>query len=114
MNAKNEDTSSYSPLSRLFGLVDTPGAANRIFWGLAVFCGLLFLADFTYEKHGHFAVENIPGFFGFYGFVMFTALILAAKLLRVLIRRPEDYYGNKAIDSESYPERGLDRATHDD
>lgn len=114
MNQKNEDTSAFSPLARLFGLVDRPGGADRIFWGLAVICGLLFLVDFTFEKHGHLAAENIPGFFAFYGFVMFTALILAAKLLRVLIRRPEDYYANKAIDSESYPEQGLDRATHDD
>jgi hypothetical protein len=100
-------------LGRLFLWLDKPGSANRIFWGLAVICLLLFLADFTYEIHGHFAVEAIPGAYGIYGFVMFTGLILVAKALRFFIKRDEDYYGDKAIDSEEYPEDQLDKAKHD-
>jgi len=78
-----------------------------------VVCGLLFLVDFTFEKHGHFDIENVPGFFGAYGFVMFTGLILAAKGLRVLIKRREDFYGDKAVDREEYPEAGLGKVDHD-
>lgn len=109
----NDNPDTFPVLGRLFAWVDKPGSANRIFWGLAVFCGLLFLADFAYEKHGKFDIENLPGFFGVYGFICFTGLILLAKGLRVLIKRPEDYYGDKAIDREDYPEAGLGKADHD-
>jgi hypothetical protein len=110
---KSDDPSRYPPLGRALRGIDTPKSANRIFWGLAVLCGVLFLLDFTYEKHGHFEVEHIPGFYGIYGFVMFTGLILVAKALRVLIRRPEDFYGDKAVDSEAYPEDQLARIKND-
>lgn len=100
-------------LGRMMLWVDKPGSTNKIFWGLAIACLLLFLADFTYESHGHFAVEAIPGAYGIYGFVMFTLLILAAKALRFFIKRPEDYYGDKAIDAEEYPEDQLGKVEHD-
>lgn len=108
-----ETPDSYPKLGRMLLWVDQPGSANKIFWALAVVCGLLFLADFAYEKHGHFVIENIPGFYGIFGFVMFTALILVAKTLRIFIKRPEDYYGDKAVDRESYPEDQLQRIDHD-
>ena len=85
--------------------------ANKIFLGLALLCFVLFLADFTYNKHGHFHIEEIPGFYGAYGFFMFTALILVAKALRLLIKRPENYYGDKAIDGEDYPADQLEQGS---
>jgi len=100
-------------LGRMMTWVDRPGSANKIFWALVVVCIGLFLADFTYKKYGAFAVESIPGFFGFYGFVMFTGLILLSKGLRVLIKRPEDYYGDKAIDREEYPAEQCDKVDYD-
>ncbi|PIE15851.1 MAG: hypothetical protein CSA68_05530 [Rhodobacterales bacterium] len=108
------DRNDYPALGRLFGWVDKPGSANKIFVALAVVCLLLFMADFTYEKHGHFSVEHIPGFFGFYGFIMFTGLIFAATGLRVLVKRREDFYGDKAVDREDYPESGLQKVDYDD
>ena len=109
MSKQNDNPANYPILGRMMLWVDKPGSANKIFWGLAVICGLLFLADFTYDKYGHFPVELIPGFYGIYGFVTFTALILIAKVLRVFIKRPEDYYGDKAVDREDYPEDQLDK-----
>ena len=108
----NDTPEDYPALGRALTWVDRPGSANKIFWALAVVCALLFLADFTYDKYGHFDVEKIPGFYGAFGFVMFTCLILLAKGLRVLIKRPEDYYGSKAIDQEEYPEDQLERVDH--
>ena len=80
---------------------------------LVVLCGVLFVADFTYHKHGHFAVENVPGFYAICGFIMFTALILAAKTLRIFTKRPENYYGKAAVDSEDYPAAQLEKVDHD-
>lgn len=113
MSQHETDPAKLPALGRMLLWVDKPGSATKIFWALVVVCVLLFLADFTFEKHGHFDVENLPGFFGAYGFVMFTGLILAAKGLRVLIKRSEDFYGDKAVDREEYPEAGTEKVDHD-
>jgi len=42
---------------------------------------------------------------------MFTALILVAKVLILLIKRPENYYGSKAIDNEDYPTDQLEQGS---
>jgi hypothetical protein len=42
---------------------------------------------------------------------MFTALILVAKILRLIIKRPENYYGDKSIDQENYPANQLEQDT---
>ena len=113
MSDHETDPANLPALGRMLLWVDKPGSVNKIIWTLALVCGLLFLADFTFEKHGYFDIEHLPGFFGVYGFVMFTGLILAAKGLRVLIKRPEDFYGDKAVDREQYPEAGLGKVDHD-
>ena len=108
-----ETPERYPALGRALMWVDRPGNATRLFYGLAVVCALLFLADFFYEKHPHFDIERIFGFYAIYGFVMFTLLILAAKALRRLIMRPEDYYGDKAVDREEYPEAQIEKVDID-
>ena len=105
----SDDPNTFPAIGRLLLWVDKPGSPARIFWALAGVCVLLFAYDFTFEKHGKFDVENLPGFFGVYGFISFTGLILIAKGLRVLIKRNEGFYGDKAIDTEDYPASGLDR-----
>ena len=114
MAAKKEDTSNYPALGRLLTWVDRPGNPLKLVWILAAACLIVALADFTYEKHEYFSVPNLPFFYGMFGFVMFTALILAAKALRTLIRRPEDFYAPKAIDTEDYPEQELELRSNDD
>jgi hypothetical protein len=42
---------------------------------------------------------------------MFTVLIFVAKFLRLIIKRPENYYGDKAIDQEDYPASQLEQDT---
>ncbi len=113
MSKQNDDPANYPWLGRAMLWVDQPGSANKIFWGLAVLCAFLFLADFTYDKHGHFSMEHLPGFFGVYGFISFTGLIFVARALRHFIKRREDFYADKAIDREDYPPSGLEKADHD-
>jgi hypothetical protein len=43
-------------------------------------------------KHTHYDVEVWPGFYGIYGLVGCTLLVLAAKVLRKGVMRDEDYY----------------------
>ena len=61
----------------------------RIF--LAV-CILLLLLNLVIHRHELFTWEGWFGFYGFYGFVACVTLVLAARLLRRLVMRREDYY----------------------
>ena len=108
-----DDPKRYPALGRLLGRIAGPEGTTRFLFLLGGICLALFLTDFLYEKHGHFNIENIPGFYGFYGFIMFTAIILLAMGLRVLIKRPENYYGDKAVDREDYPEDQLGKVDYD-
>ncbi len=84
--------------------LDNPRNVTRIVYGLAVLCTLALLADLFYTKHPHFEIERIFGFYGIYGFVVSFSLVLAAKQLRRVLRRDEDYYGP----TDGSPERDRD------
>jgi len=46
------------------------------------------------DTHHAFAFESWPGFYALFGFIGSVALVLAAKELRRLLMRAEDYYGD--------------------
>ena len=72
--------------------LDESRNVTRIVYGLAALCALALVADVFYTKHPHFAVEGWPAFYPVYGFVGSVLLVLAAKRLRRLLRRDEDFY----------------------
>ncbi len=72
--------------------LDRRETADKIHRGLWLVCALLLFADLLYDKHAKFAVEAVFGFYGWYALVFCLLLILAAKQLRKLLMRPEDYY----------------------
>ncbi len=59
---------------------------------VAALCALLFAVEPLVHKHGEFRFEEWFGFHGIFGFVACVALVIAAKGLRRLLMRPEDYY----------------------
>ena len=84
----------------IFKWLDHKDSSRIIIGILLVICFGSVLCDFVYHRYGHFAIEEVPGFFAGYGFVMFSLIILGASILRFFLKRSEDYYGNKAVDSE--------------
>jgi len=104
-----DDPNTYPAAARVFSWVQSPRAANGVMVGLVLVCLVLAGLNFTYDSHGKLSVEHIPVFFGLFGFVGFTGLILLARVLRALIKRPEDFYGDKAIDREDYPVEQTDQ-----
>ena len=72
--------------------LDSPANVKKIVWALVAVCALLFGADALIHKHGYFAVEHLFGFYGLYGFIVCVGLVLAAKAMRTILMRPEDYY----------------------
>jgi len=53
---------------------------------------ILLIVDFFVPKHVHFSWETAPCFYAVYGFIACVSLIFVAKLLRLLVKRREDYY----------------------
>ncbi|MBD3587401.1 hypothetical protein HHX48_16815 [Salinimonas sp. HHU 13199] len=78
------------------GLFDDPRVVTwilRVFYGI---CAALVLVDFIVHRHIYTAVEKIPAFYALYGFVACVLLVFAAKGLRTLLMRKEDYYDAQA------------------
>ncbi|MEN6543185.1 hypothetical protein [Parvibaculum sp.] len=82
---------------------------NKVLLGLGAICLVLALADFWRNGHGAFEVERAPLFFAVFGFVTYAALIFLSKVLRRLVMRPEDYYGNRATDEEDESFAGAEK-----
>lgn len=86
-----DDSKAGGPPERRYWL-DEKHNVDKIYAALLLVCAGLIAADFFYDKHAKFAIEDWFGFFGVYGFVCCVFLVLAAKQLRKLLKRPEDYY----------------------
>lgn len=65
---------------------------DKVFWGLVAICAGLFVADAFYHKHVELSAEGIFGFYGIFGFIACVGLVLAAKEMRKIVKRDEDYY----------------------
>ena len=70
---------------------------RNVRWLLRVFylvCVGLLAADWLVDRHVAHAVERLFGFYALYGFVSCWMLVIAAKQLRRMVKRGEDYYGD--------------------
>lgn len=76
--------------------LDAQSNVTKVYWGVVIVCGILFLSDAFYKKHPYFAFEKMFGFYGVYGFVACVALVIAAKGLRKLLIREETFYEHQA------------------
>ena len=68
---------------------------RTIRWIWIVFAGLLLLTlipDLLIEQHEHFGLEGSFGFYAWFGFVTCAAMVVAAKVLGMFLKRPDDYY----------------------
>ena len=72
--------------------LDSKTSGRRAFRAIVIIGVLAVLADLTYEKHGHLPIENWIGFHAAYGFISCVALVFAARGLRRILMRDEDYY----------------------
>ncbi|MFP4225524.1 MAG: hypothetical protein ACLFRF_02255 [Desulfobacterales bacterium] len=73
-------------------IFDNPRNVNILL--LVFFASLivLLIIDFFIHKHAAFEWEGYPNFFAVYGFISCVLLIYIAKLLRLWVKRNEDYY----------------------
>ena len=79
-------------MKRELKIFDRPENVKRLLGFFYALLVVLLLVDFFIHKHAEFPWESAPGFLAAYGFVSCVGLIFAAKLLRIFIKRDEDYY----------------------
>jgi hypothetical protein len=80
-----------TPEKRKYWL-DEPGNVTKLYRGLWAIGVALVLLDLLIHRHAEAGFDGLFGFYGLYGFIACVALVLAAKLLRRAVMRPEDYY----------------------
>lgn len=69
-----------------------PENRRPIWIAFAIVLAATVAAGFLVDMHPHFAFESWPAFFAIYGFLACVVLVFGAKLLGVLLKRPDTYY----------------------
>ncbi|MEO7246021.1 MAG: hypothetical protein ABIX12_12865 [Rubrivivax sp.] len=75
--------------------LDHPRNVKRL-W--RVFLGVLaltVLAELAVQQHPQFGIDALFGFNAWFGFGACAAMIVAAKGLALLLKRPDSYYGKR-------------------
>ena len=73
-------------------LFDKPENVRRLFRVLYLACALVLAADLFVHRHVEHDWESLWGFYAGFGFAACVSLVLIARQLRKLLKRPEDYY----------------------
>jgi hypothetical protein len=68
----------------------------RLLWRLFLaVLALTVLVELLVDLHPHFAVEGLFGFHAWFGLLACAAMIVVAKALGVLLKRPDSYYNGE-------------------
>ena len=78
--------------------LDKPRNVKRLWRGFLGVLALTVLAQLVVQLHPHFAVESVFGFYAWFGFLACAAMIIVAKALALLLKRPDSYYEDGARD----------------
>lgn len=72
--------------------LDNPRNVKRLWRLFLAVLAATVLVELAIPLHPHFEVEALFGFHAWYGFAACAAMILAAKGLGLLLKRPDTYY----------------------
>ena len=72
--------------------LDEPRNVKRLWRGFLVVLALMVAAELVVVLHPHFGIESLFGFNAWFGFGACAAMILVAKGLALLLKRPDTYY----------------------
>jgi hypothetical protein len=65
----------------------------KLLWrGFLVILALTVVAGYFVDLHPHFPIENWFGFNAAYGFITCVLMIVVAKGLAILLKRPDTHY----------------------
>lgn len=76
--------------------LDKPQNIQKLWRGFLLVLVLTVVAELFVDLHPHFEIEGWMGFNAAYGFSTCLLMIVAAKLLGVLFKRPDTHYEGDA------------------
>jgi sterol desaturase/sphingolipid hydroxylase (fatty acid hydroxylase superfamily) len=69
-----------------------PQTIRRLWWGFSIVLVLTVAAQLVIYVKGYFGVDGWFGFGAVFGFLSCLLMVLFAKALGVILKRPDDYY----------------------
>ncbi len=81
-----------------------PTTIRNIWIGSLILLALLVAAEWMVPIKARFSVDDWPAFGAVYGFLSCVAMVLFAKALGWLLKRPDDYYAqprDKELDDDA-------------
>lgn len=75
-----------------------PSTIRKLWIGFSIVLALVVLAQTVIYVKGYFGFDAWFGFGAVYGFVSCLLMVLVAKALGLLLKRPENYYDNSEQD----------------
>jgi len=65
---------------------------KKLWIGLILLLALTVIAGLFIHFHDRFGIESSFGFYAWYGFGACVLMVLGAKLLGLVLKRPDNYY----------------------
>lgn len=78
--------------------LDDPDNVRKLWRGFLVVLVLTVAAGFVVDLHPHFEIEKWLGFNAAFGFLSCLLMIVVAKLIGFLLKRPDTYYARDDSD----------------
>jgi len=88
-----------------------PASIRKMWWIFAAILAATIVAQFFIHVHGYFTVDEWLAFNALYGFLTCVGMVVFAKLLGLVLKRPDDYYEIEPRLSPDIDELGGDKGT---
>jgi hypothetical protein len=79
-----------------------PGTIRLLWWVFGVVLAGLVALQLVIKVKGYFGIDAWFGFGAIYGFVACLAMVLVAKALGIVLKRPENYYRTDSGDGAEH------------
>ena len=76
-----------------------PSTIRLLWWVFSAVLALSVAAQLIFKVKGYFGMDGWLGFGAVYGFLACFAMVLVAKGLGFVLKRPEDYYAEDSDDA---------------
>ena len=76
-----------------------PRTIRRLWWGFSIVLALTVAAQLVIYVKGYFIVDGWFGFGALYGFFSCLLMVLFAKLIGFVLKRPRSYYAEHRDDA---------------
>ena len=77
-----------------------PSSIRLLWWVFAAVLAVCVLLQFLFPVKGYFGADGWFGFGGVFGFLACVAMVLVAKVLGFVLKRPVDYYDQQDTEGD--------------